>query len=287
MSKVITVKDFNSTTFYQLPKAFFYNEKYTGMKNESKIAYAILRNLLTLSIEKEWINEKGEIYVKLSREKLMKYLNIKGTQKMTQVMKELYEKELIVERKLGLNRCNEIYLCNPDELKVAYQDSELLDETEEEVAKEEESRTFENQNSEDLDILRTFENQNSEPLKIKTQEQRKSKVQTFENQRHIKNSKVINTNYNKNDINIEKKRKEHYDSSLPIIPMEIGMSRQCFNFLTKDIDFIGIDFNESEYYMALLESIAIAQEKDDVDFITMKQYGYLKQTLKNKLDMIV
>ena len=250
MSKVITVKDFNSTTFYQLPKAFFYNEKYTGMKNESKIAYAILRNLLTLSIEKEWINEKGEIYVKLSREKLMKYLNIKGTQKMTQVMKELYEKELIVERRLGLNRCNEIYLCNPEELKIAYQDSELLDETEEEVAMEEESRTF-------------------------------------ENQRHIKNSKVINTNYNKNDINIEKKRKEHYDSSLPIIPMEIGMSRQCFNFLTKDIDFIGIDFNESEYYMALLESIAIAQEKDDVDFITMKQYGYLKQTLKNKLDMII
>ena len=273
MSKVITVKDFNSTTFYQLPKAFFYNEKYTGMKNESKIAYAILRNLLTLSIEKEWINEKGEIYVKLSREKLMKYLNIKGTQKMTQVMKELYEKELIVERRLGLNRCNEIYLCNPEELKIAYQDSELLDETEEEVAMEEESRTF--------------ENQKSKSNQIKSQKQRKSNDSTFENQRHIKNSKVINTNYNKNDINIEKKRKEHYDSSLPIIPMEIGMSRQCFNFLTKDIDFIGIDFNESEYYMALLESIAIAQEKDDVDFITMKQYGYLKQTLKNKLDMIV
>lgn len=305
MSKVITVQDFNRTNFYQLPKAFFYHEKYTGMRNEGKIAYALLRNLLTLSIQKGWVNEKGEIYVKLSREKLMKYLNIKGSQKMSQVMQELLDKELIVEKRLGLNRCNEIYLCYPEELNAEYKDSELLDETEEEaennvkekVAEDKENeedyniileniRNFENQSAENRDKSRSFENQSSRTLKIKGQENRKSKVKSFENQRHIKNSKDIKTDSIETNSIIEKNSKELTFSSLFSNPYELGINKHCFNLLLKDIDFCNIDFSEDEYYMALVESIAIACEKDDVEFITMQQYGYLKNTLKNKIDMI-
>jgi hypothetical protein len=186
MSKIITVNDINKTKFYQLPKAFFHNPLYMDMKNESKIAYSILRDLLDLSIKNNWINEKNEVYVKLSREKLMKYLHIKGSQKMTEVMKTLINKELIVERQVGLNICNEIYVCIPDELNDIYSDEELLEMSDE-------IRSFENQKSEECDKTRTFENQNSKVLKIKSQKIRKSKVKSFENQRHT-NTNSTNTN---------------------------------------------------------------------------------------------
>jgi len=164
MSKIITIKDVNETKFYQLPKAFFHNPKYINMKNETKIAYALLRDLLELSIKNNWINSNNEVYVKLSRVKLMQRLNIKGTAKMTEIIKELKDHELIVENRLGLKQVNEIYVCAPDELSKIYSDKELL--------------THE-------DTL-TFENQNSIPLKIEAQELSKTKVKTFEKQTHTK-----------------------------------------------------------------------------------------------------
>jgi hypothetical protein len=167
-----TLENLNSTIFYQLPKAFFHNPLYIKMKSDSKIAYSILRDLLPLSAQNNWINEQGRIYVKLARKKMMKYLNIKGEQKITQIMKELKDKKLINEVQIGVNKCNEIYICRPKELNIIYSDAELL-----------ELETVEN--------TLTFENQSSRTVKIKGQELRKSKVKNFENQRHI------NTNYNK------------------------------------------------------------------------------------------
>lgn len=279
MSKIITIGDLNKTTFYQLPKAFFYNEKYKPMKNESKIAYSLLKNLITLSINKGWYNEEGEIYVKLSRNKMMEYLNIKGSQKMAQVMKELKEFGLIVERRVGLNRCNEIYLCEPEELNIRYNDEVLFEEEEDEsnIKKEEEPLNPYG--------IRNFENQNSRKQKIKSQEHKISKIKKEENQRHIKNSIEIKNNNSIKNNNIEKNSKEDF-ASLPLNPIDIGISKPCFNLLLKDIEFKNIDFNESEYYMALVEAIAIAQEKDDVQQIGMKQYSYFKNTLKNKINLI-
>jgi len=191
-NKIITVNDLNSDIFYKLPKAFFLNPFYTSMKNESKLAYALLKDQLSLSAKNGWINEDNEIYVKLSREKLMKYLNIKGTQKMTQIMDELKSKNLIVEKQLGVNRCNEIYMCSPDELDTIYSDDELLENG--------------NESSASTENTLTFENQNSGLLKNKGQDFLKSKVKTFENQIHNKNN-YNKTNYNNNKSAGEKKLK--------------------------------------------------------------------------------
>lgn len=189
MSKVITINDINSTKFYQLPKAFFHNPFYQNMKNETKIAYSLLRDLLELSITNNWINENNEVYVKLSREKLMKYLNIKGTQKITQIMNELKNKDLIVEKQLGLKKCNEIYICIPDELDKIYSDEELLEHEKNNT----DNKDDKNDCSEIIENTLTFENQKSGDLKIKSQEIRKSKVKTFENQIHTK-TKLTKTN---------------------------------------------------------------------------------------------
>lgn len=110
MKNLITKDYISQIQFYQMPKAFFQNPKYMTMRIESKVAYMLLRDLLPLSITNNWVNKNQQVYVKLSRTKLMALLNIKGTQKITQVMKELVDQKLIINTKIGLTKCNEIYL---------------------------------------------------------------------------------------------------------------------------------------------------------------------------------
>lgn len=190
MPKLITTDYLNQIQFYQMPKAFFNNPCYMPMKIESKVAYTIIRDLLPLSVQNGWVNENNEIYVKLSQQKLMLKLGIKGTQKMNQVMKELQQNELIVYKQVGLNKCNEIYIAIPEDLTIIYTDEELL-----ELDKKNDTESIENN--------RTFENQKSGVLKIKSQEIRKSKVKSFENQKHI-NTNIIKTN----NINNNKKQQQ-------------------------------------------------------------------------------
>lgn len=184
MSKIITVQDVNETIFYQIPKSFFHNPLYIDMKNESKIAYAILRDLLELSIKNNWVNDIGQVYVKLSREKMMKYLNIKGTAKYAEVMKELSEKGLIVKKRIGLNKVDETYICIPEEMSIIYSDEELLisENNETDTSNEDESRRF--------------ENKTSKSFKIEPPEVLKSNLQRFENETHTKTN-ITKTNITK------------------------------------------------------------------------------------------
>lgn len=52
------------------------------------------------------------------------------------------------------------------------------------------------------------------------------------------------------------------------------------------IEFKGMDFSEGEYYMAFVESEVATQIQDGVEEITMKEWGYFKATLRNKIDLI-
>lgn len=122
----ITVSDLNKVSFYQIPKSFFHNIEYITMSSEAKLAYTLLYDLLDLSAKNNWINDDGEVYIKLSREKLMLRLNIRSKTTAAKVMKELIKKGLIEEKRIGVNKCNEIYICTPKELSQIYQDDDLL-----------------------------------------------------------------------------------------------------------------------------------------------------------------
>ena len=115
MNSIMTRNDVNEMDFYEMPRAFFEDPRYMSMRSESKIAYMLMYNLLPLSLERNQVNQNGELYVKFSRDTLMRELNIKGTQKAAQVMKELVDHELIVCKRVGLTQCNEIYLYGLDE----------------------------------------------------------------------------------------------------------------------------------------------------------------------------
>ena len=193
MPKIITLQSYNTIQFYQIPQAFYHNPKYIGMNPSSRETYAMLRNLLPLSINNGWINEAGEIYVKLSREKLMLRLGIKKD-KMTKVFKELRDLGLIVEKRIGCNRCNEIYICDAEDLNQVYSDAELLDLLDEESDEKKQGEMPAN--------TRNSENQNSEPLKNRSQESDKTGFRTSEKQSHNKN------NYIKTKINEIKNKQQ-------------------------------------------------------------------------------
>jgi len=242
MANIITVEHINKTKFYQLPKAFFHNPKYIDMKNETKIAYALLRDLLELSIKNNWINSNNEVYVKLSRVKLMQRLNIKGTATMTKIIKELKDYELIVERRVGLNKVNEIYVCIPDELSILYKDEELLE--------LEDSQTFKNENSE--------VSKNESPMEFQ-----KMKVKTFKDETHTKTNitktNIIKTN---NTTQQELACSEIDNSNKDLIEKETHLTlspNQCKKVSKWDVKKIDMAiklFNrENGEYFALLEKI--------------------------------
>ncbi|CAC7523672.1 TPA: replication initiator protein A [Staphylococcus aureus] len=98
--------------FYQIPKVFFTSENYKNLTNDMKIAYAILRDRLNLSIKNNWVDEDGNIYFVYSNEKLMEILNCKK-EKLTKIKKGLENDGLLIQKRRGLNKPNILYLMKP------------------------------------------------------------------------------------------------------------------------------------------------------------------------------
>lgn len=109
MRKLITADDVKMVSFYKLPKMFFTDPYYMPMRLESKLAYMLLLDLFSLSVKNNWVNEKGEVYVSLSRTKLMELLHIKGSQKAAAVMKELVDYGLILNQRAAGKQCNKVF----------------------------------------------------------------------------------------------------------------------------------------------------------------------------------
>lgn len=205
MANIITLEHMNSNIFYQLPKAFMHNPKYMFMKSDSKIAYSLLRDLLSLSIKNGWVNELNQPFVRISREKLMIRLQC-AKQKITQIMNELKDHELIVETTVGQGKTNIIYVCIPDDLKdMVYDEDELLEKlTEEELKEIGISQKYENQTSgKTIENTKMFENQTSRSMKIKRLKVRISNLKKYENQTHIDTNNIdtnlSETNHNDNN----------------------------------------------------------------------------------------
>ena len=207
MANIITLEHMNSNIFYQLPKAFMHNPKYMFMKSDSKIAYSLLRDLLSLSIKNGWVNELNQPFVRISREKLMIRLQC-AKQKITQIMNELKDHELIVETTVGQGKTNIIYVCIPDDLKdMVYDEDELLEKlTEEELKEIGISQKYENQTSgQTIENTKKYENQTSRSMKIKRLKVRISNLKKYENQTHIDTNNIdtnlSDTNHNNNNYN--------------------------------------------------------------------------------------
>lgn len=102
-----------SERYYKLPKLLFESDRYKNMKLEVKVAYAVLKDRLELSLSKGWIDEDGAIYLIYSNSKLMALLGCSKS-KLLAIKKTLREYGLIDEVQQSSSEkgrlANKIYL---------------------------------------------------------------------------------------------------------------------------------------------------------------------------------
>ena len=111
-NQYFTVQENYKERFYQIPKVFFTSENYKNLTNDMKIAYAILRDRLNLSIKNNWIDTEGNIYFIYTVADLEVILNC-GNKKITKIKKELENVDLLIQKRQGLNKPNLLYLLKP------------------------------------------------------------------------------------------------------------------------------------------------------------------------------
>ncbi|HCV2116842.1 TPA: replication initiator protein A, partial [Staphylococcus aureus] len=162
-NQYFTVQENYKERFYQIPKVFFTSENYKNLTNDMKIAYAILRDRLNLSIKNSWVDEDGNIYFVYSNEKLMEILNCKK-EKLTKIKKGLENDGLLIQKRRGLNKPNILYLMKPivterDIYKIEKEENDVEPYGEKEVRKSN---------------VQKFENRTSRSSKIERPEVRKS-----------------------------------------------------------------------------------------------------------------
>ncbi len=108
-----TEKEEVTLRFYQTPKALFKNPRYKGLSLGSKLMYSILRDRLDMSIENNWKDEKGYIYLIFSIEELASLLEI-DRKAVMRYKKLLVDYKLIIDKRLGQGRSNMIYVLKPE-----------------------------------------------------------------------------------------------------------------------------------------------------------------------------
>ena len=99
----IKIADIDNERYYQVPISFFTNPYYRELSNDSKIAYSILKNRLTLSIKNNWLDNDGAVYIFYTQDKLSEIMNI-SRRTVARVKIQLKEHNLIdlVQQGLGL-----------------------------------------------------------------------------------------------------------------------------------------------------------------------------------------
>ncbi|HCZ7202711.1 TPA: replication initiator protein A [Staphylococcus aureus] len=174
--------------FYQLPKVFFTNEKYMQLSNDAKIAYALLKDRLELSIKNNWFDENGDIFFIFTNDKLKNILNCHDG-KLTKIKKELSKADLLEQVRCGQGKPNKLYLKNPAITKEDVYEIKKQEETSGEPSHDAEMR---------FSHFKKCENRISRNAIFAQQEMRKSHT----NDTDLSNTYYIETeNNDMNDLN--------------------------------------------------------------------------------------
>lgn len=129
-----TANEVYAEKYFQLPKVFFTNEKYKKMSNDSKVAYAILKDRFSYSVKNKWVDKQNRIYFVFTVEELKNILNC-AEGKVAKIKKELTEMNLLFQERGGstwingvkVNTPNKLYLGKPE---ATAEDVYLIDQAE-------------------------------------------------------------------------------------------------------------------------------------------------------------
>ncbi|MCO4342138.1 replication initiator protein A [Staphylococcus agnetis] len=187
--------------FYQLPKVFFTNDKYIKLSNDAKIAYALLKDRLDLSIKNNWFDENGDIFFIYTNEKLKKILNCHNA-KLVKIKKELTQANLLEQIRCGQGKPNKLYLMNPEITKEDIYEIEKQEESVDEPCNDDEVRKSN---------FKKFDFRTSRNSKIKLQEIRKSNANDTDiSDTDISDTELNDTTTTKTKTNSSGSSKEKY-----------------------------------------------------------------------------
>lgn len=95
----ISASETRKALFYQLPKILFESNKYMKMSNDSKIAYAMLKDRCEYSLQNDWVDQDGNIYFIFTTAELMDLLHV-GNNKVATIKKELASFGLLLSKRM-------------------------------------------------------------------------------------------------------------------------------------------------------------------------------------------
>ncbi|UXV36322.1 replication initiator protein A (plasmid) [Staphylococcus sp. IVB6181] len=236
--------------FYQLPKVFFTNEKYKQLSNDAKIAYALLKDRLELSIRNNWFDENGDIFFIFTNENLKNILNCHKA-KLIKIKKELTEADLLEQIRCGQGKPNKLYLKNPAVTKEDIYEMKKKEENIDEPRNDAEVRKSN---------FKKFENQTSRSSKIKPLEVRKSNPNDTEFNDTEKERDNYNPKYQKgsssnktlkyicNQLNI--KSTKVFENKLRNLIEQFD-----FEIIEYAIEYVGLKANNpKQYLITILET---------------------------------
>ncbi|MCH4334943.1 DnaD domain protein [Staphylococcus haemolyticus] len=265
--------------FYAIPKVFFTSEKYKTLSNDTKMAYAILKDRLNLSIKNNWVDDNGNVYFVYSNDKLMEILNCKK-EKLSKIKKALQEKGLLVQKRRGFNKTNILYLLKPI---VTDNDIYLLDKEENEV------ETYCDKEVRKSNTEK-FENRTPRSSKIEHREVRKSNT----NDTDFNNTDFNNTYYNDTTTTTYNKKQSssgNHNKLINKVKAELGINitpaykdelLKLFSNFDDDIINHAIEYasiNGSSPKQFLLKVLSNWQ---DANITTLEQAKNFKISKKNK-----
>ena len=162
--KFFNVNRIYNELFYQFPKVLIDSDKYKKMSDSTKIAYMLLKARLEFAVQRNQVDENGNVYFTFTISELGEVLDC-GKQKVLAIKSQLeeygllYQKQMGFNKTLGKNNPNRLYLA---ELEVTendiYQLQTFDDTMQENVDKSEGmkiSTVFNNLNTDTIDTIDT------------------------------------------------------------------------------------------------------------------------------------
>ena len=165
--KFFNVNRIYNELFYQFPKVLIASDKYKKMSDSTKIAYMLLKARLEFAVQRNQVDENGNVYFTFTISELGEVLDC-GKQKVLAIKSQLeeygllYQKQMGFNKTLGKNNPNRLYLA---ELEVTENDIYQL-------------QTFDDTMQENVD--------KSEGMKIIPTPQRKTNAESLGNQEGMK-----------------------------------------------------------------------------------------------------
>ena len=102
------INEVKNNAFYQLPQWLF-DPEYKDMSLRAKVVYALIFDRRSLSLENNWYDKNGDVYMYFTNQQMMDKLNC-SEKTIISSKKELEKYGLIKEVRQGVNRPNRLYI---------------------------------------------------------------------------------------------------------------------------------------------------------------------------------